>query len=82
MRGLFSIVSLLIIAVAAAFYFTSGTPEVSNPGQYQKIEAQANAAAAQMAKDPQLEVDAASGDAKPAPPPATAPATNAPPAGH
>ena len=71
---MFGLVSLLVVGVAAAYYFTAAQPQVAQTGQYQKIESQANAAAALMAKDPQPQVDAATGDSTPAP------ATNAPPA--
>jgi hypothetical protein len=75
MRGMLGLVSLLLIGVAAAFYFTATQPEVAQQGTYNKIESQANAAAAQMAKDPQTEVDAATkGVSAPA-------ATNAAPSG-
>ncbi len=76
MRGMLGLVSLLIIGVGAAYYFTSLQAPVQETGQYQKIESQAQHAAALMQHDPQAQVDAATGDA---PPP---PATNAPPAGN
>jgi hypothetical protein len=76
MRALFGLVSLLVVAAGAAYYFTAVQPEVTKPGQYQKIESQANAAAALMqhsAQAAQDKVDAANG---------VTPATNAPPAGN
>jgi hypothetical protein len=79
MRGLFGLVSLLIVAAGAAYYFTAGQPEVAQPGRYQKIESQANAAAASMqnsAQAAQDKVDAANGATPPAP------ATNAAPSGN
>jgi hypothetical protein len=76
MRGMLGLVSLLIVGVAAAYYFTTAQPEMAQPATYNQIESQANAAAAQMAKDPQTEVDAATGGVSP---PA---ATNAAPSGN
>jgi hypothetical protein len=79
MRGLFGLVSLLIVAAGAAYYFTAAQPEVARPGQYQKIESQANGAAALMRNSGQAaqdQVDSASG-VTPAPP-----ATNGPPPGN
>jgi hypothetical protein len=76
MRGVLGLVSLLIIAVGGALYFTETQP-VAEQQTYQKAESQANKAAALIANRGQAQVDAATGD-KPAPPPAT----NAPPAGN
>ena len=76
MRGMLGLLSLLIIGVGAAVYFTSMQTPVQETGQYQKIESQAQHAAALMQHDPQAQVDSASSDTPPAP------ATNAPPAGN
>jgi len=77
MRGMFGLVSLLIVTVGGVMYFTETQPEVADKEVSQNVQNQANKAAALMANrgdDAQAQVDAASGD-KPA-----APATNAPPA--
>ena len=77
MRGVFSIVSLLVVCVAAALYFTSAQPVVlQQPGGYQNLQLKAENAVKQQESDPQAEVDAASHS--PSPPPAT----NAPPSGN
>jgi hypothetical protein len=71
---MFGIVSLLIMGVAAAWYFTSAQPEVTQPGQYQKLQSKAEATAKLMQHDPQADVDAASQS--------SSPATNTPPQGN
>lgn len=76
LRGMLGLLSLLIIGVGAAYYFAELQAPVAETGQYQKIESQAQHAAALMQHDAQAQVDSASGDAAPAP------ATNAPPAGN
>ena len=79
MRGVLGLVSLLIVAVGAALYFTETNPEVADKQVYENVTAQANKAAATMAnrgQDAQAQVDAASGDTP------AAPATNAPPTGN
>lgn len=75
MRAMFGIVSLLVVGAVAAFYFTTAQPELQ-PGQYQKIQSQAEATAKLMQHDPQADVDAASGSSS------SSPATNAPPSGN
>ena len=73
---MFSLVSLLILGVAAAFYFTSTQVELQPVGGYQGLKSKAEAAAAQMQRDGQTQVDAATA---PATPPAT---TNTPSSGN
>jgi hypothetical protein len=80
MRGMLGLVSLLIVGVGGAFYYSSMQAPVAQAGQYQKIESQANHAASLMQHDgeaQQAQVDAAMSDTPAAPAPA-APATNAP----
>jgi hypothetical protein len=68
MRAGFSLVSLLVVAALAAYYFTSQPVlQTDTSAGYQRIEDKARTAAAQLAHNPQADVDAA-----------TAPATNAP----
>ncbi len=79
LRGVLGLVSLLIVAVGAALYFTETQPEVADKQVSDNVTAQANKTAALMAHrgdDAQDQVDAASGD-KPA-----ATATNAAPKGN
>jgi hypothetical protein len=65
-RGIFGIVSLLVIGVAAAFYFTSAQPELTQPGQYQKLQSKVDATVKLMQHDPQADLDAASRTSSPA----------------
>ncbi len=79
MRAVFGLVSLLIVAVGGALYFTEAQPEVADKQVSENVTAEANKAAALMAHrgdDAQAQVDAASGD-KP-----TTAATNAAPTGN
>jgi hypothetical protein len=79
MRGILGLVSLLIIGVGAALYFTQTAPEAAaERGTYSKIEDQAHAAAAKMATDPQIQVDAATAAANGEAPSATNAPSSAP----
>jgi Flp pilus assembly protein TadG len=78
MRGLFGLVSLLIVAVGAVMYFQETSP-VAQKQTVQNIETEANKAAATMQKSydkAQAQVDAVAGDTN------AVPATNAPPSGN
>ena len=59
MRGIFSLLSLLIIGLVAAFYMTSAQPEFKQAGQYQGLESKVAATTKLMQHDPQADVDAA-----------------------
>jgi type II secretory pathway pseudopilin PulG len=78
MRGMLSLVSLLVIGVGAAYYFTSMQAPVQQAGEYQNVQTQAQHAASLMQHDgeaQQAQVDAAIADPAPASSPAT---TNTP----
>jgi hypothetical protein len=59
MRGALSMVSLLFVVAIAAYFYSTSSPELQQPEQYQKLQSKVDTAVQQLKHDPQADFDAA-----------------------